>query len=65
MGGAFIRSMKITTKEETALTSMYSAAAEQLTKTNSNASKKTTDVGANVGLFGIGAGYVFWFSLLF
>lgn len=53
--GIFVRTMKMTTKEEVSLTSMYSAATEQLTKTNSSASKRTKDVGASAGAFGIGA----------
>lgn len=54
LGGVFMRSMKITTKEETSLSTMYSSASDQLTKTNAVASKTTKDIGGSYGVFGIG-----------
>ena len=55
LGGVFVRSMKITTKQETSVSEMYSAASSRLTATSSEALKVTTDRTARAGgLFGGG-----------
>ena len=60
IGGVFIRQMKLTSRASASVTEMYSAASSQLTKTNATASKRTTEVGGRVGIFGIGARYAIY-----
>jgi len=55
LGGVFCRTMKITTQSETRLSTLYSAATKEISKTNTDAAKTTTDVGGSVGAFGVGA----------
>jgi hypothetical protein len=54
LGGVFVRSMKITTTQETSVSEMYSAASSRLTATSSEASQTTFDSTARAGLFGGG-----------
>ena len=58
VGGVFIRTMKITTKDEKSSTEMYAAASNELTVVNKQASTKQTEATKKVGLFGLGGRYV-------
>lgn len=58
LGGIFARTMKITSRQETKLTELYSAAAVELSKVNASASSSVTENSSRVGFLGLGGRYV-------
>ena len=54
LGGIFARTMKITSRQETKLTELYSAAAVELSKVNASVSSSVTENGSRVGFLGLG-----------